>query len=79
MPKVTVKGKVKKFPYTKKGVVAAKKAAKKPGADLEVKPKVEAAAMATGNNFSVNRKPELQTMNRTKKVNTYGMRNLKKG
>lgn len=25
MPKVTIKGKVKHFPYTKKGIVAAKK------------------------------------------------------
>jgi hypothetical protein len=29
MPKVIVKGKVKKFPYTKAGMAAAKKAKKK--------------------------------------------------
>jgi len=29
MPKVTIKGKVKHFPYTKKGKAAAKKAKKK--------------------------------------------------
>lgn len=34
MPKVTVKGKVKKFPYTKKGKTAAKKYATKKGGKM---------------------------------------------
>jgi len=42
MPKVKMaSGKVKKFPYTKSGVKAAKAASKSPGADLEVNHKYE--------------------------------------
>ena len=37
MPKVTIKGKVKHYPYDKKGVAAAKKAAKKQGVKIKIK------------------------------------------
>jgi hypothetical protein len=42
MPKVKVKGKVKHFPYDKKGKLQAQMAAKEPGAKMEImnRPKV---------------------------------------
>ena len=54
MPTVKIKGKIKKFPYNKKGKIMAQMAAKQVGAviDTEVKPKVE-AKLKSKNRFGI--------------------------